>query len=48
MAKWRLKIMQTETHKVRMTVDALHILELVAQENELAMGVRFGAEGCGR
>jgi len=35
--------MQAETHKVRMTVDALHILELVAQDNELATGVRFGA-----
>lgn len=34
--------MQTEVHKVRMTVDSLHILELVAEDNELAMGVRFG------
>ena len=35
--------MQTEVHKVRMTVDSLHILELVAEDNELAAGVRIGA-----
>lgn len=35
--------MRTEVHKVRMTVDSLHILELVAEDNELAAGVRFGA-----
>lgn len=36
--------MPTEVHKVRMTVDSLHILELVAEDNELAMGVRFGVK----
>lgn len=35
--------MRTEVHKVRMTVDSLHILELVTEDNELAAGVRFGA-----
>lgn len=35
--------MPTEVHKVRMTVDSLHILELVAEDNELAAGVRIGA-----
>ena len=35
--------MQTKVHKVRMTVDSLHILELVADDNEIAAGVRFGA-----
>ena len=35
--------MRTKVHKVRMTVDSLHILELVAEDNELAAGVRFGA-----
>ena len=27
-----------------MTVDSLHILELVAEDNELAIGVRYGAK----
>lgn len=35
--------MPTESYKARITVDALHILEQVAQDAELAIGIRLGA-----